>query len=291
MAASGAARYHRPVVAILAEHESTSNRRFEVALDDGARVEAVLYRRDTLCISCQVGCAVACPFCASGANGLSRPLTLDELTGQVEAVEALGARLARVTVSGVGEPLHNAKNVMGFIAWARRRGIGPSLTTSGGPVARLSEVLPLAHNGVTVSVHAGTEPTRARLVPNGPSLAELFGTLERDVPRLSGSRRKKLALAYLLIEGANDTDAEVDAFLDRAAPLGLMTHLYAYNPVPTSSHRRVSDARYAAIYERMTRRGLRVRMSSKARVEENGGCGTLIAVRKARRGLPAVTSP
>jgi len=46
------------------------NRRFVVGLDDGAQVEAVLYRGDTLCVSCQVGCAVRCPFCASGRQGL-----------------------------------------------------------------------------------------------------------------------------------------------------------------------------------------------------------------------------
>jgi 23S rRNA (adenine2503-C2)-methyltransferase len=61
-------------------------------------------------------------------------------------------------------------------------------------------------------------------------------------------------------------------------------HLYAYNPVPTSAHRGVSRARYEEIYARLTGAGLRVRMSSQARLEHNGGCGTLVALRGSRSG-------
>ncbi len=262
-------------------HESAQNRRFVVRLADGATVEAVLYRDDSLCISCQVGCAVGCPFCASGAEGLSRPLRLDELLGQVDAVLARGHALTRVTVSGVGEPLHNGA-LPALLHELRRRRIAPSLTTSGGPLPRLRETLHLPHNGLTVSVHAGREPTRIRAVPRGPALDPLFALLREEVPRLSRSRQRKVALAYLVVAGLNDEDAEVDAFVERALPLGVFVHLYAYNPVPTSDHRPVERARYEAIYRRMTDAGLRTRMSSQARIEPNGGCGTLVALRARR---------
>ena len=77
-------------VALVHAGSSRFNERWLVRLRDGAQVECVLYRGDTLCVSSQVGCAVRCPFCASGARGLSRGLELDELIGQVEAVRALG---------------------------------------------------------------------------------------------------------------------------------------------------------------------------------------------------------
>jgi 23S rRNA (adenine2503-C2)-methyltransferase len=273
-------------VQILEEHVGVQNRRFVVGLADGARVEAVHYRGDTLCVSSQVGCAVACPFCASGAHGLARPLTEGELRGQVEAVEGrVGSRLRRITLSGVGEPLHNARHVEPFVAWCRSRQLPPSVTTSGGPLPRLARWLhDLPHNGLTLSCHAGTEAVRARTVPKGPALDPLFALLTEELPRLSRGRRRRVGLAYLVVDGLNDADAEIDAFRDRATPLGLDVHLYAYNPVPTSDHRPVSRARYEAIYERMRATGLRVRMSSRARVEANGGCGTLVALKpKARR--------
>ncbi|EDM75965.1 hypothetical protein PPSIR1_19869 [Plesiocystis pacifica SIR-1] len=287
------------MVRIVEEHrEGDGNRRFVVGLDDGASVEAVLYRLDSLCVSSQVGCAVGCPFCASGANGLDRPLRLGELTGQVEAVRAhieatdgpeAALALRRVTVSGVGEPLHNHEPVAQFVRWCRERDMPASLTTSGGPLRRLGEWLdPDAappHNGITFSIHAGREATRARTVPRGPALGPLFSLLGEAIPRLSRSRKRKLALAYLLLADLNDGDEEIDAFLERAAPLGVKIHLYRYNPVPTSTQAPVSDARYQAIFERVRAVGLDVRRSSQARIEDNGGCGTLIALRRPERRL------
>jgi 23S rRNA (adenine2503-C2)-methyltransferase len=267
--------------------QSSFNRRFRVELEDGASVEAVHYRGDSLCVSSQVGCAVGCTFCASGAYGLSRPLSEEELWQQLELVRARGLPIKRVTVSGVGEPLHNHRAVADFVVRCRRQQIAPSLTTSGGPVARLIEWFSLPHNGLTLSIHAGTEETRARLVPRGPSLQSLAACLGSELPKQSHSRRKKLALAYLVVRDENESDLEVDAFLATFARFDLTVHLYAYNAVPTSTHRAVPRARYEAIYERMRASGLKVRMSSRARIEENGGCGTLVALKRGalRRGV------
>lgn len=274
-------------VAIAAEHVSDWNRRFVVRLRDGSEVESVLYRGDTLCVSCQVGCAVRCPFCASGANGLGRALDLDELIAQVEVVERrLGTRLSRVTVSGVGEPLHNAERVVDFVRWCHARGTPASLTTSGGPLPRLDEFLrAVPHNGITISVHAGSEAVRARMVPNAPALEPLFATIAAALPTMTRARRKKVALAYLMVAGENDGDDELDAFAARARALGVAIHLYALNPVPTSALQGVDRSRYEAAYARLVAGGLRVRMSSQARVEDNGGCGTLVALRRRRSEL------
>jgi 23S rRNA (adenine2503-C2)-methyltransferase len=261
---------------------SVWNERWSVRLRDGARVEAVLYRGDTLCVSSQVGCAVRCPFCASGAHGLGRNLSLDELAGQVDAVRRLDVPLQRVTVSGVGEPLHNHHAVTEFLGWCKRERLGLSLTSSGGPVARLREWLHAPHNGLTLSIHAGTEATRAKLVPHAPSLASVFEQLQAELPRATRRRRKKTALAYLLLAGENDSDDELDAFTERARPLGLRVHLYAYNPLPDGAYRGASRERYEQAFAQLTAAGLRVSMSSQARVEANGGCGTLVALRGAR---------
>lgn len=263
--------------------KSTFNQRWLVELRDGARVECVLYRSDTLCVSSQVGCAVGCPFCASGAHGLARPLSLGELMGQVQAVRALGHAVQRVTVSGVGEPLHNHAAVAAFLEFCRSERIGMSLTTSGGPVARLAEWLHAPHNGLTLSIHAGSEAMRARMVPRGPSLQAVFELLEREVPRMTRRRKRKTALAYLLCGGINDRADELGEFARRAAPLGLPVHLYAYNEVPNSVWKRVTRAQYEASYRQLVDEGLLVRMSSQARLEENGGCGRLLATRTPTR--------
>jgi 23S rRNA (adenine2503-C2)-methyltransferase len=117
------------------------------------------------------------------------------------------------------------------------------------------------------------------MVPHGPDLESVFALLREEVPRLSRTRKKRTALAYLLVAGENDDDAEIDAFVERARPLDLFVHLYAYNPVSNSPFRTVERARYEEIHARMTAAGLTARMSAQARIEANGGCGTLVALR------------
>ncbi len=266
--------------------EAGSNVRYVVRLDDGAEVEAVVYRGDTACLSTQVGCGVRCPFCASGANGLSRSLDADTMMRVLARLEAEGHAIARVTLSGSGEPMHASDACAEVVRRCHARRTPASITTSGGPLPRLSTWLSVdapPHNGITISVHAGRESTRAKMVPGGPPLEGLFALLAERVPQLPRKRRKKIALAYLVIEGSNDTDDEIDAFAERARPIGAAIHLYAHNAVPTSPLRGVSRERYEAIYERMRARDLVVRMSSQARLEPNGGCGTLVAVRSLTR--------
>lgn len=280
-----------PALEIVDERVGTYNRKYAIKLNDESQVEAVLYRGDSLCISSQVGCAVGCPFCASGANGLGRNLSLAELHAQVAAVRARGAHVERVTLSGVGEPLHNHQVCGQFIRESHESGTPVSLTSSGGPLSRLRDAFEWPHRGLSLSIHAGTEEARAKAVPRGPALGPLFETLRELLPLASARRRRRLALAYLLLEGINAHDSEIDAFIERALPLGVKIHLYSYNPVPTSEQSRATEARYQEVFHRMCVAGLEVRRSSQARVEANGGCGTLVAIRSPRRKAAAEQQP
>lgn len=264
------------------EHIGIHNRKFGIRLEDDSRVEAVLYRGDSLCISTQVGCAVGCPFCASGARGLGRNLNVEELHGQVACVLAKGHKIARVTLSGVGEPLHNQEACLRFVRESHEAKRTVSLTSSGGPLRRLEAWFQVPHRGLTLSVHAGSEKMRSQVVPRGPALGPLFDELQRLLPTATQRRRRRVALAYLMLGGLNDHDEEIDAFIERALPLGLVVHLFRYNPVPTSDHTRVPDPRYQEVCQRMRSRGLEVRRSSQARIEATGGCGTLVALRAPR---------
>ncbi len=266
---------------LVPQDSSCFNTRFAVELDDGAVVEAVVYRQHTLCVSSQVGCAVGCPFCASGSRGLLRNLTLDEMVAQVEQARSFEPSLQRITISGVGEPLHNATTVEAFLHWCRKQRLAPSLTTSGGSADKLRHFIDLPHNGLTLSVHAGSEPTRRKLVPHGPALASVLDTVESCFPKLSRSRRRRLSLAYLLLEGWNDDPNETRAFAERARSIGASVYLYRLNPVAGSAFQPAREERYQQIVTAWRSAGLEVRRSSLARTEDNGGCGTLVAGRSA----------
>lgn len=199
------------------------------------------------------------------------------MVGQVELARQQQPDLRRVTISGVGEPLHNASTVEAFVLWCRDQALAPSLTTSGGPLPTLRHFIDLPHNGLTISVHAGSEALRQQLVPHGPALDPLFHLVEEVFPRLSRSRQRRLSLAYLLIGGCNDGVEEARAFADRALRVGASVYLYRLNPVAGSCFAPATDDTYARTYETFRQVGLEVRRSSLARIEDNGGCGTLLA--------------
>src|SRR5271157_550797 len=112
-----AQRHSMGLPEIARRYESADGtRRYLLRLEDGRTVETVLMpegRRDTICISSQVGCAVDCKFCMTALLGLERNLTAGEIVGQVlvAAREKRAARL-NIVMMGQGEPLLNFENVI-----------------------------------------------------------------------------------------------------------------------------------------------------------------------------------
>lgn len=252
------------------------NRILAVRLRDGFTVEAVYYGTGTLCISSQVGCAMGCPFCASGSRGLVRNLAVAELWNQVAQARREELEPARVTVSGIGEPLHNRGAVRTFLLEARTAGIPVSLTTTGQPLGGLAEFLGLPHRGLVVSLHGGTAAVHRRLIPRGPDFEGLWKVLEAAWPRLGRRGRRRVGINYLLAPGLNDDPAELDALAARLRPFPEVTvHLLVPNPVPESPLVRPTDAALSAAWERLRARGISVRRANRWRRRARGGCGTL----------------
>jgi len=258
--------------------QDVDNQKFLVPLADGMAVEAVWYGSGTLCISSQVGCAMGCPFCASGFGGLRRNLNTVELFLQLETARKRGAAPKRVTVSGIGEPLHNPHAVAEFIEMCRLQGLPVSLTTTGGPLPALREFLTLPHNGLMLSLHAGTAAAHRRLVPHGPDLDALWGLLEESLPALPRRRRRKLGINYLLLAGCNDSPGEISALVSRLRLQPDITlHLLTCNPVAGSSFVSPPQSVVDAVHGFLTAEGIHVRRPNHWRTSAEGGCGTLLA--------------
>jgi 23S rRNA (adenine2503-C2)-methyltransferase len=182
----------------------------------------------------------------------------------------------RITVSGIGEPLHNPRAVAAFLLDCRRQGVPVSLTTTGGPLERLAEFLALPHNGLVLSLHAGTAATHRRLVPRGPDFEGLWGLLSERLPTLPRRRRRKLGVNYLLLAGVNDGAAEIEALAARLRPFpGTTIHLLGCNAVAGSPHASPPPSAFAAAQRLLAAAGLDVRRANRWRQQPQGGCGTL----------------
>lgn len=256
--------------------EIESNRRFGVLLDDGITVEAVYYGSGTLCISTQAGCALGCPFCASGSRGLLRNLSLDELQLQLEAARAQGLEPTRLTLSGIGEPLHNPVATAGFIRGCAGQRMPVSLTTTGSPAGRIAEFMALPHNGLMFSLHAASPSVHRRLVPHGPDFGQLCTLITSALATLSKRRRRKLGINYLLLAGINDGPEEIGRLkgLMKSWP-DLTLHLLSCNRVVQGEYFSPPDAVFDAICTEFSAEGIHVRRPNLWRRQADGGCGTL----------------
>ncbi|MFI5317897.1 MAG: 23S rRNA (adenine(2503)-C(2))-methyltransferase RlmN, partial [Myxococcota bacterium] len=215
---------------------------------DGARIEAVLIpeaRRQTLCVSSQVGCSLDCSFCATGRLGLGRNLHADEIVDQAlhaaELLDAEGRALTHVVFMGMGEPLLNLKNVVQAIrvlthgdafALAPRR-ITVSTAGVAPKIAELGNAVPVR---LALSLHAARDELRDVLVPLNRRfpIAELMEACAAFPP----PKRERLSFEYTLIAGLNDSPDDARALAALARRANAKVNLIPLNEHPGTAHRR-----------------------------------------------------
>ena len=217
----------------------------------GTTFESVLMRypqRNTVCISSQAGCGMACPFCATGQGGLTRNLSTAEILEQVRACAAalrddFGDRLSNVVFMGMGEPLANYARVLAAvrrITEAPPHGFGisaRSVTVSTVGLAPAIRKLADERLGVTLalSLHAPDDELRDTLVPvnNRWKISEAL-----DAARYYGDvTGRRVSIEYALIRDVNDQPWRADLLGKRLhGALGSLVHvnLIPLNPTPGS---------------------------------------------------------
>ncbi len=253
------------------------NRKFLIALEDGLHIEAVWYASGTLCLSTQAGCAMGCPFCASGRIGWQRNLTLAELHEQVAMCRLQGIEPQRLTLSGIGEPLQNFSVVSEFITYCQEQNLDVSLTTTGAPLSALERLFSSHQVAVMFSLHAGSESVYRDLLPAGPGLKQLRERLLGIWPGLSRRQRRRMGINYLLLEGINDHDQELASLCEWLSPFPEMTlHLLHCNAVDGSEFTSPGSERCDGVYGQLREQGLNVRRANRWRRQSQGGCGTLV---------------
>jgi 23S rRNA (adenine2503-C2)-methyltransferase len=218
---------------------------------DGTTFESVLMRypqRNTVCISSQAGCGMACPFCATGQGGLKRNLSTAEILEQVRSASATmrddhDGRLSNIVFMGMGEPLANYNRV---VAAVRRITAPPphgfgisarSVTVSTVGLAPAIRKLADEELGVTLalSLHTPDDELRDTLVPvnNRWKVSEVL-----DAARYYADKTgRRVSIEYALIRDVNDQPWRADMLGKKLhAALGPLVHvnLIPLNPTPGS---------------------------------------------------------
>jgi 23S rRNA (adenine2503-C2)-methyltransferase len=275
-------------------------------LADGQRIESVRMTygprgaptRTTICISSQPGCAVACPFCATGQAGFGRQLSVAEIVDQVlfwrRQADDPRAPHTNVVFMGMGEPLNNTERVFEAVRILNdpaRLGIGArhiTVSTSGvvPNMERMIDELPQVN--LAVSLHAADDPLRDELVPINRKwpIARVIGAARGFAAR-SGRR---VSLEYVLIAGVND-NLEQAAALGRLAA-GWLSHvnLIPLNPTPDSAWAGSSPEQAHAFADRVRAEGVAVTVRDTRGRSIEAACGQLHA-QLSRRQLLDATEP
>jgi 23S rRNA (adenine2503-C2)-methyltransferase len=261
---------------------------------DGTTFESVLMRypqRNTVCISSQAGCGMACPFCATGQGGLTRNLSTAEILEQVRAAAAAmrdehDGRLSNIVFMGMGEPLANYNRVLAAV----QRIIAPaphgfgisarSVTVSTVGLAPAIRKLADEHLGVTLalSLHAPDDELRDTLVPvnNRWKVSEALDAA-RYYADVTGRR---VSIEYALIRDVNDQPWRADLLGKKLhGALGPLVHvnLIPLNPTPGSQWDASPKPVEREFVKRVKERGVSCTVRDTRGREIAAACGQLAA--------------
>jgi 23S rRNA (adenine2503-C2)-methyltransferase len=244
-------------------------------------------KRGTLCVSSQVGCALNCSFCSTGAQGFARNLTCSEIIGQVWlAAKSLGherngqRRITNIVMMGMGEPLLNfeavvpamslMRNDLGFGFAAKRVTLSTAGLVPG--IRRLRETLDVA---LAVSLHSPVDDVRTELVPLNRKypIAELMQAC-RDY--VSEKHKRSVTFEYTLIDGVNDHPEHARKLVKLLRTVPSKLNLIPFNPFPGTKYRCSSKDRILQFQEIVMRGGL-IATVRKTRGEDiDAACGQLV---------------
>ena len=291
--------------AILSEHRSadgTVKWLFDVGIGNG--IETVFIPEDdrgTLCVSSQVGCALACGFCSTGRQGFNRDLGVAEIIGQVWVAnrrldemekQGLSSRLAEqpaevasprpvtnVVMMGMGEPLNNFQPVVDAMSimlhdhaygLSRRR---VTLSTSGvvPQIRKLKDALPVA---LAVSLHAPNDAIRSRIMPINDAypIAELLAAC-RDY--LEVAPRDFITFEYVMLKGVNDAPDHARELVRTLEGTPAKVNLIPFNPFPDSGFERTAPDRVRLFQKILLDAGLVATVRRTRGDDIDAACGQL----------------
>jgi 23S rRNA (adenine2503-C2)-methyltransferase len=259
--------------------------KYLLRLADGHIIEAVgipTEKRLTVCVSSQVGCPMACDFCATGKGGFLRNLKRHEIVDQVLTVqEDFGQRVSNVVFMGMGEPLLNFDAVLGAVKSINQNvGIGQrSLTVS--TVGIPDRIRQLAEHQLqitlAISLHASNQQVREQLIPSAKRYP-LEALLDecREYVQITGRR---VTFEYILLAGLNDLPEHAAQLAEHLRGFQSHVNLIPYNPISEVDYQRPSPRRIQAFVDALEKQHIAVSVRRSRGLEKDAACGQLRASR------------
>lgn len=258
-------------------------------------IECVLLpdkKRVSVCLSTQAGCPMACAFCATGTQGLTRNLSAAEIIAQFLLLQSrTERRISHIVLMGMGEPLLNYENVLQAIRILNVEcGIAMrhiTLSTVGivPNIERLAEEnLQLT---LAVSLHAPTDTLRRRLVPVAKTYP--LDRLMDACRRYALHTHRRLTFEYVLLRGVNDRPEDAHALARLMQGMPAAVNLIPYNPTSVSEpFQRPEPERITAFRQIVEQAGVGVTQRKERGQQIAAACGQLVTEAGHRRPTQAL---
>ena len=257
-------------------------------LEDGETIELVIMRyakRNTACISTQVGCAMGCQFCATGQSGFHRDLTAAEIVGQVLTAALLlqseSERLSNIVFMGMGEPLANYEATLrsirilndarGFSLGARSFTISTVGIVPG--IERLSQEK--LQVNLAVSLHSADDNLRNKLVPANRRypVVDVIRACKGYVEKT----HRRVTFEVALIDGVNDSDDQARRIADALRGVLCHVNIISFNPITDSTWHASPSHRVQSFAHIIESAGFPVTIRQSRGADIQAGCGQLRA--------------
>lgn len=260
-------------------------RKYLLRLQDGLIIETVgipTDKRLTVCVSSQVGCPMACDFCATGKGGFTRNLKAYEIVDQVLTVQAdFEERVSNVVFMGMGEPLINIDEVVAAVkslnidVGIASRSLTISTVGLPGKIYQLAE----HHLQVTfaVSLHAPNQQLREKLIPTANNYP--LNTLISECRQYVQITGRRVTFEYILLAGVNDLPQHAKELSKLLRGFQTHVNLIPYNPISEADYQRPSSDRIKLFTEILQNERIAVSVRYSRGLEADAACGQLRASR------------
>ena len=262
--------------------------KYSLQLHDKLLVEGVLIpskNRLTACVSSQVGCSLACEFCATGTLKLARNLTAAEIYDQVfilneEAISNFGKPLSNIVYMGMGEPLLNYKAVLesiNLITTEKGLGMSPKrITVSTAGIAKMIKKLgdDGARFNLAISLHSASDSKRDIIMPINKKIN--LEELRESVRYFYDKTGSRVTYEYILFKDLNDSieDAQKLVQFTKASPCKI--NLIEYNTVEDLPYERSSNRVTENFMKYLEERNILVTLRKSKGKDINAACGQLV---------------
>lgn len=274
-----------PPALVSLEESVDGTKKYLFELQDGKNVESVLIpstdgERFTTCISTQVGCPMACSFCATGKQGFTRNLTATEIVNQVAFItKESGERISNIVVMGQGEPFLNFENTVKAIERlnsdeAFKIAARKITVSTCGVIPGIEKFVEVPEQfGLSVSLHSAEQAVRDRLMPNVKNypLERLSEALSSYVEKTN----RRVTFEYLMAEDVNDTNEALASLIEFCDGLLCHVNLLKLNEVDGSELKPSSDRRIRYFEQQLEANGIAATIRASRGSDISGACGQL----------------